>query len=291
MRNIGPQYEPDDQFKAAARLHQSAYRANVLKVGFDQYGNRLTESAGRVLLNYYDGLGVRDALRRRYPTYSRSRDADMLRSEHIPFNLFAPLIDRPDLANSLLYRILGVELSPPYQIALEWAPKPAEKYLGDRTSFDTYIKGADDQGRVVGVGIEVKYTEQGYRLGPSEALRIENPESTYWTTTRESGIFTDTGCKLLATDDLRQIWRNHLLGLKMRAVGDLDRFISVTIFPSGNEHMSHALSRYQRLLTNEGKSDLQSCTFERYIGFLDGDAVIEEWKSFLQDRYLVKGPV
>jgi len=291
VSNIGPQYEPDDQFKAAARLHQSAYRANVLKVGFDQYGNRLTESAGRVLLNYYDGLGVRDALRRRYPTYSRSRDADMLRSEHIPFNLFAPLIDRPDLANSLLYRILGVELSPPYQIELEWAPKPAEKYLGDRTSFDTYIKGADDQGRVVGVGIEVKYTEQGYRLGPSEALRIENPESTYWTTTRESGIFTDTGCKLLATDDLRQIWRNHLLGLKMRAVGDLDRFISVTIFPSGNEHMSHALSRYQRLLTNEGKSDLQSCTFERYIGFLDGDAVIEEWKSFLQDRYLVKGPV
>ena len=291
MSNIGPQYEPDDQFKAAARLHQSAYRANVLKVGFDQYGNRLTESAGRVLLNYYDGLGVRDALRRRYPTYSRSRDADMLRSEHIPFNLFAPLTDRPDLANNLLYRILGVELFPPYQIELEWAPKPAEKYLGDRTSFDTYIKGADDQGRVVGVGIEVKYTEQGYRLGPSEALRIENPESTYWTTTRESGIFTDTGCKLLATDDLRQIWRNHLLGLKMRAVGDLDRFISVTIFPSGNEHMSHALSRYQRLLTNEGKSDLQSCTFERYIGFLDGDAVIEEWKSFLQDRYLVKGPV
>jgi hypothetical protein len=291
VSNIGPQYEPDDQFKAAARLHQSAYRANVLKVGFDQYGNRLKESAGRGLLNYYDGLGVRDALRRRYPTYSRSRDADMLRSEHIPFNLFAPLIDRPDLANSLLYRILSVELSPPYQIELEWAPKPAEKYLGDRTSFDTYIKGADDQGRVVGVGIEVKYTEQGYRLGPSEALRIENPESTYWTTTRESDIFTDTGCKLLATDDLRQIWRNHLLGLKMRAVGDLNRFISVTIFPSGNEHMSHALSRYQDLLTNEGKSDLQSCTFERYIGFLDGDAPIEEWKSFLQDRYLVKGPV
>ena len=291
MSNIGPQYEPDDQFKAAARLHQSAYRANVLKVGFDQYGNRLTESAGRVLLNYYDGLGVRDALRRRYPTYSRSRDADMLRSEHIPFNLFAPLIDRPDLANSLLYRILGVELSPPYQIELEWAPKPAEKYLGDRTSFDTYIKGADDQGRVVGVGIEVKYTEQGYRLGPSEALRIENPESTYWTTTRESGIFTDTGCKLLATDDLRQIWRNHLLGLKMRAVGDLDRFISVTIFPSGNGHMSDALSRYQGLLTDEGKSDLQGCTFERYIDFLEGGTEIEEWKAFLQDRYLVKGPV
>ena len=57
MSSIGPQYEPDDYFKAAARLHQSAYRANVLKVDFDKYGNRLTEWASRALLNYYDGLG------------------------------------------------------------------------------------------------------------------------------------------------------------------------------------------------------------------------------------------
>ena len=139
MSSIGPQYERDYHFKAAARLHQSAYRANVLKVDFDKYCNRLTELASRALLNYYDGLGVREALRQRYPTYSKSRDADMLRSEHIPFNLFAPLIGRPDLANRLLYRILVVELLPPYQIELEWAPKPADKYLGDRTSFDTYI--------------------------------------------------------------------------------------------------------------------------------------------------------
>ena len=139
MSSIRPQYEPDDHFKAAARLHQSAYRAKVIKVGFDQYGNRLTESAGRALLNYYDGLGVRKALGQRYPTYSKSRDADMLRSEHIPFNLFAPLIGRPELTNRLLYRILGVELLPPYQIEPEWSPKPADKYLGDRTSFDTYI--------------------------------------------------------------------------------------------------------------------------------------------------------
>ena len=108
VSSIGPQYEPDYHFKAAARLHQSAYRANVLKVDFDKYGNRLTELASRALLNYYDGLGVREALRQRYPTYSKSRDADMLRSEHIPFNPFAPLIGRPDLANRLLYRILGV---------------------------------------------------------------------------------------------------------------------------------------------------------------------------------------
>jgi len=45
------------------------------------------------------------------------------------------------------------------------------------------------------------------------------------------------------------------------------------------------------LLTDEGKSDLQGCTFERYIDFLEEGIEIEEWKAFLQDRYLVKGPV
>ena len=139
MSSIGPQYEPDYHFKAAARLHQSANRAKVLKVDFDEYGNRLTEWAGRALLNYYDGLGGREALRQRYPTYSKSRDADMLRSEYTPFNLFAPLIGRPELTNRLLYRILGVELLPPYQNEPEWAPKLADKNLGDRTSFATYI--------------------------------------------------------------------------------------------------------------------------------------------------------
>ena len=139
VSSLRPQYEHNYHFKAAARLHQSAYQAKVLKVGFDKYGNRLTEWASRAFLNYYDGLGVREALRQTYPTYSKTRDADMLLSEHIPFNLFAPLIGRPELTNRLLYRIPGVELLPPYQIEPEWAPKLADKCLGDRTSFDTYI--------------------------------------------------------------------------------------------------------------------------------------------------------
>ena len=219
MPDIGPQYEPDDHFKASARLHQSAYRATVLKVGFDQYGNRLTESAGRAFLNYYDGLGVREALRRRYPTYSKNRDADTLRSKHIPFNLFAPLYGRPDLTRHLLNQILGVGLLPPLQIELEWAPKPAEPYLGDRTSFDTYIKGIDYDGHVVGVGIEVKYTEHGYRLGGSEALRVQDPRSTYWVNTRESGVFTKSMSELLATDDLRQVWRNTFSASKCEPPG------------------------------------------------------------------------
>ena len=74
--DISPQYKLDDSFKAAARLHQSYYRAKVLHFDYLDYGNRLTEDDARALLNYYDGLGVRKALRGKYPKYSKKRDAD-----------------------------------------------------------------------------------------------------------------------------------------------------------------------------------------------------------------------
>lgn len=284
---IGPQYENDDDFRKAARLHQSRYRAEILKVGFDEYGNRLTESDGRNFLNYYDRLGVRQVLQGRFPRYSRTRDADMLRSEHIPFNLFAPLTADPDLAQQVLGRITGIGLRPPVRIEFEWAPEPAEKYLGDRTAFDTYIAAQDEAGHAVGIGIEVKYTERGYELGKTEALRVNDPTSTYWTLTRNSGVFTDDRCPDLATDDLRQIWRNHLLGRAMQLAGDIDHFASITLYPPGNRHMGEAISRYRRLLTEEGRSSLLACTFEDYIAALSGNAEIQAWQAFLRQRYLV----
>ena len=76
--NFGPQYERDAEFKAAARLYQSKYRAEVLGVDFQDYGNRLTDADAKALLNYYPELNCRKALRKRYPSYSRKRDADLL---------------------------------------------------------------------------------------------------------------------------------------------------------------------------------------------------------------------
>jgi hypothetical protein len=180
--DIGPQYKLDSPFKAAARLHQSNYRAKVLNVDYMEYGNRLTEADGRALLNYYNGLGVREALRERYPVYSQKRDADLLRSEHIPFNMLAPLASRPALMQLVLCEAFGLELSQPFQMMLEWAPSPAEKYLGDMTSFDAYIQGRNANGELVGLGIEVKYTEREYKIGPLEAERVRDRESTYWIT-------------------------------------------------------------------------------------------------------------
>jgi len=288
--DIGPQYDPDDSFKAAARLHQSKYRANVLNVDYSEYGNRLTDVDGRALLNYYDGLGVREALRRRYPQYSKKRDADLLRSEHIPFNMLAPLADRPGLMRMVIRQAFGLELEGPFEMKFEWAPQPKNNYLDDMTSFDIYIQGIDAKGDSVGIGIEVKYTERGYRIGESEAGRVRDSESTYWITTRKSGLFVGDGCSQLAEDDLRQIWRNHLLGLAMVKHNDIARFTSVTLYPSGNEHFTHALAKYQGHLKETARSSVRGCTFEQFIDCLRGDHEIETWKQFLIERYLIDQP-
>lgn len=284
--DIGPQYKKDDTFKAAARLHQSKYRARVLNVDYLEYGNRLTEVDGRALLNYYDGLGVRKALRERYPGYSQNRDADLLRSEHIPFNMLAPLASRPALMKLVLNEAFGLHLRQPFQTKLEWAPSPAEEYLGDMTSFDAYFQGNDANGEPVGLGIEVKYTERGYRIGTLEAERVRDRTSTYWVTTRESRLFVKGGCDELAKDDLRQIWRNHLLGLAMVRHRDITKFISVTLYPAGNKHFSSALMKYQNQLKAAAKGCVHGCTFEQYIECLRGDSEIETWKKYLVTRYL-----
>jgi len=156
--DIGPQYESDDPFKKAARLHQSRFRA-ILGVGYNAYGNRLLDADAQRWLNYYDGLGVRESLARRFDgQYKAERDADMLRSEHIPFNLIAPLdADRP-LAVRILNRALDLDLVEVTQVAIEYAPEPKSNYLYDGTSFDAYVDGL--AGEKDATGIVRRYADQ-----------------------------------------------------------------------------------------------------------------------------------
>ena len=131
MTEIGPQYDLDDEFKASARLHQSRYRAEILQVGFEEYGNRLNDNDAQELLNYYGKLNCRQALRNRYPTYSKKRDADMLRSEHIPFNLLAPLDSDRQTAIKIIKNAFRIDCVAIDFIGIEHAPAPKERYLND----------------------------------------------------------------------------------------------------------------------------------------------------------------
>jgi hypothetical protein len=92
-----------------------------------------------------------------------------------------------------------------------------------------------------GIGIEVKYTEHSYKIGDTEKANVENPDSRYWTLTKKSGIFIESQFDKLVEDDMRQIWRNHLLGISMIENKDIKKFTSVIVYPSGNAHFNKVI--------------------------------------------------
>lgn len=286
--DIGTQYKPDDEFKTKARFFQSKYRAEVLKIEFQDYGNRLTDSDAEALLNYYDNLNSRDVLRQRYTSYSRKRDADMLRSEHIPFNLLAPLDTNHEATIKILSDAWNIDCTEIQLIEIEYAPSPKEEYLNDGTAFDTYLKVILKNGNTCGIGIEVKYTEQDYPIGKTESINVKNHDSLYWKTARASGCFKNPDNEIFGTDPFRQVWRNHLLGLKMVEIGDVDEFFSIALFPNGNHHFHTVLPQYISSLKDEAKSYVIGSTFEKYISAIQGSSDFEEWKNWLDRRYIIK---
>jgi len=293
MIDIGKQYTPDDSFKAAARLHQSQYRANVLQLACNVYGSKLTEQDAKALNIYYEGLNIRRALRKRYPEDSTKRDGDMLRSEHIRFNMLAPLRTSPTLAKHIIKNAFGLESKAPYKIKIEFAPKPKQVHLDDATSFDTFIGFIDTQGKKIGLGIEVKYTEKGYPIGETEKKNVADKKSKYWNVTRESSAFLDDNNPKLQKDEYRQIWRNHLLGLSMCQLSPdnenkLDDFYSIILYPSGNQHFNKAIPEYQSFLKEPWRQKVFGCTYEKFIQAIEGDEEIMRWNRYLTDRYIVR---
>ncbi len=299
MSDIGKLYLKDDifdktGFRSRARLHQSKYRAEILKVGYDMYGNRLTEEDGKRGLNFFDGFSVFDEVKKRYPIFKKPLYCDMLRSEHIPFNLFIPLKQNLIFCKEVFNEFLNNTINSINKIEIEYAPPPKENYLNDNTSFDAYIEYTHIDNTKGILGIEVKYTEHEYPLkkGSKEERFIMDEESPYYKISEISGIYNVDAFNLLKTDKFRQVWRNQLLGesILIKESKEFKHFTSLTFFPSGNTHFSEVSKEYVYLLK---KNDNKFCpvTFENYISNLqkhcpDNDYI--QWIDYLDKRYIIK---
>lgn len=65
-------------------------------MGRGRYDTMLTNDDAQLFLNYFDGLNVREEREARFGDAIVARDKNMLRSEHMPFNFFAPLNTNQD---------------------------------------------------------------------------------------------------------------------------------------------------------------------------------------------------
>lgn len=304
-------YSGDKPFKRKARTHQSDFRENVLKVSFDpenrygKYGAFLKPEDANKGLNFCDDFReeIKEKINDRFHSLTAIQHdglyANMLRSEHIPWNMFVPMMHDYDATAKVFNDIIGTnEIDKVTNIRIEWAPKDKTLCLNDNTSFDTYIE-YECKGKKCGIGIEVKYTEEGYPFGKKERREVmENDNSRYAQITKACGWFIPEIAQCLIKDTplcknkYRQIWRNHILGASMvnnHLTEKIEKFHSITIYPKGNPHFCEVLPQYEQFLTNKGRSTFGYITIEDLIDLIEKHfpktVEYQNWIQYLKDRY------
>lgn len=287
------EYKLDDKFKRWASTLQFAYRKDVMK-DFNEYRTPqvlLSEKNAKYGLIFFDGS--RDLILSKVGNVATQLTANMLRSEHIPYNLITLLETMPEIAADIFSKMIGSPIKQITSIKIEYAGKGDKSlYLNDRTSFDTFVEYLTQNDKRGGIGIEVKYTENEYPLGEKEGKDIDGENLLYRDMTVESGYYTPgLNIKMFKTvHHLRQIWRNHILGYSMLHKEDVDIIHHVHLYPEGNEHFhNHALPEYRKLLTDKGNESFKTITYENYFDILDGysnNEKVSDWVKYLRKRYL-----
>ena len=312
-------YGGDSDYRKACRQHQAWFRENILKLEMgrnhstrqganetkEEFEHRrttetdiaiLTPSDAARLMNfvpeYHDEIGK--ALcddRGRIPT-DFGLMANMLRSEHVPWNIFVPMMTDLMTAAKCFSEILPHR---EIKIIRYWKIEYAPNTIQDKTAFDVYIEYETSRGETGVIGIEVKYTEEGYSVGNKEFSMMQDPESAYSVTTRNSECFVNNDPLQFNNPDFIQLWRNHILGLAMLQQGKADFFDSLTLYPSGNVHFHSSnchigvIEAYEGLLTDKGKDTFHAITYEDFFQILRenyNNSRYLLWLKYLETRYI-----
>ena len=217
--DLGPQYAADNSFTRRMRLHQSWWRATVLKVPCGvgpqrtgkPYGNYLTLEDGARGANFLTpGIFVvaKQRLAQRVGVVDEYRLLhNMLSSQPMCFNLFGPLVTDLRLATDLMRALLPGEVAEVLSVQLEYAPTPASAHLADATAFDAFVVYRQPDGKRAFLGVETKLTESfSQKVYDGEAYRR-------WM--KGSPVWTPEAAGRVADIVHNQLWRDHLLAVAM----------------------------------------------------------------------------
>lgn len=293
----------NSEFKKAAKRHQVNYREQNIGSDYNTYVTWLPDDAGKSGKNFFDGFLVFDEVQKRYPKFYVDLYSDMLRSEHIPFNLFVPFRHDLNFCKNVFNEFLGgciksvdrqSVLDNGDNIKIEYAPSPKENYLNDRTSFDTYIEYTHQDDTKGIVGIEVKYTEKEYKLeaGSTQEKTINDKSSKYYSVSKDCGLYEESSMDVLLTDIYRQVWRNQLLAESIRLVHSdkIKHSSSLTFYPAGNEHFTETSEKYIAMLLDKDNKFVP-VTYEKFLSACYKhcpSSDFKTWIDYLTKRYIVQ---
>ena len=313
-------YGGDSEYRKACRQHQAWFRENVLKLAMGRNRSthqginetaeefehrRRTETDTAVLTNgdaarlmnfdpeYHEEIRKAFIGRRgRIPVNDFGLMNNMLRSEHIPWNIFVPMMTNLTAAANCFAVILPHR---DIKTIRKWIIEYAPNTINDRSAFDAYIEYETSTKKSGAIGIEVKYTEEGYPVGNKEFEMMQNPSSAYSVTIRNSECFINNDPLQFNNPDFIQLWRNHILGLAMLQQSKVDFFDSLTLYPEGNIHFHSSdthvgvIEAYEELLTDKGKETFHAITYEDLFNILRKNYTTDRnksWMEYLETRYI-----
>ncbi len=176
--SYGPTSRSGATFEARAEARQRRYRAEVLGVGHAAYGHWLDEKAARTGANFVTS-GAHVAARQRDAEgkgVGQRTFTNMLASQPMAFNVFAPLATDPELAGRVLVPLIP-DLRSVRSITFEHTPAPDvfrdQSALGG-VDCDVFIEGTFTDGESAVIAIETKFVEKEFsRCGHRTAAKAK----------------------------------------------------------------------------------------------------------------------
>lgn len=291
MTPHGPVHTRGHSFRARAEARQRAYRAEVLGVGWDTHGHWLDAEAVAAGANFVSPVARQAALRRQVAGKGVTERTfkNMLSSQAMCFNLFAPLAEDLGLATRALTPLLPGLLRVD---AMHIEHTPAPDIFGDQSGLsgvdcDLLVEATFADGPVVLI-VETKLVEPGFsacgfrrsgktgRACPTDVAVRDDPSAcayeggrgyAYWRRAREHATLAplpEVGCPF--GGPLWQLWVNHTLAHVEAARRGAGRARLLVCAPSANRALlrgGEVLSAFARVLREP-----------ETVGLLDLDAVI-----------------
>ncbi len=284
----------DNEWQRTARLRQAIWReANGIPIGEHggkPLGSRIAMPYAKETLTNYVTDTVRDVVRAEVfdPIKSAGKMyrepriyEDLLSSQPLCFNLFGELQRDLGLASRVFENLLvepGLAVT-----AIEFEHSPGrgdQKFTGDHSAFDVFVRYTSGPGKLGFVGIEVKYVE--HLDVPPARHRARYDEIA-----NAMGCFVPEALPRLRQKPLEQLWRDHLLAgsLMLDQTSAFGAGTFAVIYPSENTIVARAVGDYRACLVNV--TSFTGWTLEAVLDAMDGaEPGTNGWAPLVKERYL-----
>ena len=262
---LGPVYTTGKSYRARAEARQREYRKSVLQVGFGKYGHFLDADGAESGQNFI----TEDAFRAARERQEAGKGVDprtfenMLSSQAMCFNIFAPLSRRLDLTKSVLGEFLP-EIRKVNALHIEHTPAPdvfRDQSGRGGVDCDVLVEATLENGDGCIVVIETKFVEpefstcgfrkagrsaKGQPICPSDVrvgddrqlcLYASHKHYGYWQRTDEHDVLADdaipaAGCPFAGSR--WQLWVNHVLAHEEASRRDCQQAVFAVCTSSSN---------------------------------------------------------